>query len=129
MAAVHDHGPLPALRPHVLLIVLVVICRQFGFWQDPLGQDEFLGDGPGSEQSAHTREVGVALPDLAGQLVGQVIELPGYLLAERGEKLSGSPIAAYCLGSHRAQCRRAITPYRFMLMPRSRPARGRCSRR
>ena len=33
------------------------------------------------------------------------------------------------LGSHRAQCRWAFTPYRFMLMLPSRPAHGRCSRR
>lgn len=83
---------------------------------------------PGGEQLARTREVGAALPGLAGQVIGQVIDLPGYLLAERGEKLSGSPIAAYCLGSHRAQCRWAITPYWFTLMPPSRPAHGRCSR-
>ena len=37
MVAVHDHWPFPTLRLHVPLIV---ICCQFGFWQDPPGQDE-----------------------------------------------------------------------------------------
>ena len=126
MAAVHDPRPSHELR---LGIVRILVCCQFSFWQDPLGQDEFLGNGAGSEQPTHMGEVRVALPDLADQFVGQVIDLPGCFLAERGENLSGSLIAAYCLGSHRAQCRWAITPYRFTLMPPSRPAGGRCFRR
>lgn len=57
MIAVHDYRPFTALRLHVLLIVLIVICRQFRFWQDPLGQDELLGDGPDSDQLAHTGKI------------------------------------------------------------------------
>ncbi len=53
VVALHDHWPFPALWRHVVLIV----CCQFGVWQYSLGQDEFLGDGAGSEQSAHVGEV------------------------------------------------------------------------
>jgi hypothetical protein len=38
--AVYGQWSFPALRCHVILVVLIVVCRQFGFWQDPLGQDE-----------------------------------------------------------------------------------------
>jgi hypothetical protein len=49
------------------------------------GKVEFLGDGAGSEQPANMGEVWVAPPDLADEFVGQVIDLPGCFLAERGE--------------------------------------------
>lgn len=109
MAAVHDHRSFPALRLHVLLLVMLVVCCLFGFWQDPLGQDEFLGGGPGRDQPAHTGGVGVARPGLDSQLVGQVIDLPGDLLAERGEEpllvadcgeLPGQPSLPVPLGHH-----------------------------
>ncbi|MGD0240872.1 MAG: hypothetical protein ABSB59_11170 [Streptosporangiaceae bacterium] len=44
MIAAYGQWPFPALRCHVLLIVLIVACGQFSFWQDPLGQDQLLAE-------------------------------------------------------------------------------------
>lgn len=57
MVAVHDHWPFLTLRLHVRLIVLTVVCCQFGIWQNTLGKDEFLGDGAGCEKPTHVGEV------------------------------------------------------------------------
>ena len=85
MAGVHRRRARPALHLQSHVVVLV-IGEGLRLREHLLGEDDLPRPGAGLRQAAGPLQVPLARPALAGDLSGQLIDLPGGLLAQGGEE-------------------------------------------